>query len=165
MKRIARSAIAIAMSVSVIASTAALAKNLKVERIEGAYRIELDILNAEPFADAGMPMQGMAMVAKGGAAPVQADAASHPNHHLVVHVFDRASGKVVTDARVFIAYVPLDPHGHARGSAVSVPVVVMEMMGKGPASTHYGNNVTLAPGRYRIEVKVNGTGTSFRVKV
>jgi len=107
----------------------------------------------------------MMMVVKGGAPPVQPDAPSHPNHHLVVHVYDKASGKAATNATVAIGYTPLEKDGHAAGPAVPVPVVVMEAMGKGPESTHYGNNVTLPPGAYRVDVTVNGAKTSFRIKV
>ena len=47
---------------------------------------------------------------------------------------------------------------------MAVPVVVMEAMGKGPGSTHYGNNVTMPPGAYRVDVTVNGTKASFSIK-
>ena len=96
------------------------AKDIKATRSAGAYRVELNLLDAEPFADAaGMPGQGittgggmpghagMMMVVKGGAPPVQPDAPSHPNHHLVVHVYEAASGKAATNATVAIGYTPL----------------------------------------------------------
>jgi len=40
----------------------------------------------------------------------------------------------------------------------------MEASGKGAASTHYGNNVTMPPGRYRVDVTVNGAKTVFRFR-
>jgi hypothetical protein len=144
------------------------ADDIKMTNTTGAYHIELDVLNAEPF---GAPMnmggmgqgQGMSMVPNGGAAPVLPDAPSHPNHHLIVHVSDAASGKVVTDAAVTISFTPVDASGKAAGPATPVPVVVMEASGAGPASTHYGNNVTMPPGAYRVDVTVNGSATSFHV--
>jgi len=154
------------------ASLAAHARDIKATKSAGGYRIELNVLSAEPFAGAGMAMggsmsahTGMMMVVKGGAAPVEADAASHPNHHLVVHVYDRASGKAAANAEVTITYVPLDKGGRAAGPQMSVPVVVMEAIGKGPGSTHYGNNVTMSPGAYRVDVTVNGTKVSFSIKL
>jgi len=163
----------IAAGLAIVAFTplAAHAGDIKATRSAGDYRIELNVLNAEPFAGAGMAMGGSMsghagmMVVKGGAAPVEAGAASHPNHHLVVHVYDRASGKAATNADVTIAYVPLDKDGRAAGPQMAVPVVVMEAMGKGPGSTHYGNNVTMSPGAYRVDVTVNGAKASFSIKL
>jgi len=178
MNGIIRFSIAAGLALACVVPLAAQAKDIKATRSAGAYRVELNLLDAEPFADAaGMPGQGittgggmpghagMMMVVKGGAPPVQPDAPSHPNHHLVVHVYDKASGKAATNATVAIGYTPLEKDGHAAGPAVPVPVVVMEAMGKGPESTHYGNNVTLPPGAYRVDVTVNGAKTSFRIKV
>ena len=45
------------------------------------------------------------MEIEGGAAPVAPDADSHPNHHLIVHVFDKQTGKAVTDATVTMSFV------------------------------------------------------------
>lgn len=164
--------IAAGLTIAAFAPPAAHARDIKATESAGDYRIELNVLNAEPFAGAGMTMgggmsghMGMIMVVKGGAASVEADAASHPNHHLVVHVYDKASGKAATNADVTIAYVPLDKDGRAAGPQMAVPVVVMEAMGKGPGSTHYGNNVTMSPGAYRVDVTVNGTKASFSIKL
>jgi len=159
-------------ALAILSAPSARAADIKLTQSTGAYRIELDVLNAEPF---GTPMnmggmsgmgqsQGMSMVAKGGAAPVPPDAPSHPNHHLIVHVSDAASGKVVTDAAVTIRFTPVDSGGKDTGPATPVPVVVMEASGAGPASTHYGNNVTMPPGAYRVDVTVNGAATSFRIQ-
>lgn len=45
------------------------------------------------------------MEIEGGAAPVAPDANSHPNHHLIVHVFDKQSDKAVADATVTMSFV------------------------------------------------------------
>lgn len=132
----------------------------------GAYRVELHVLAAEPFftkqevADKHV-MEGMEI--EGGAAPVPPDANSHPNHHLVVHVFDTKTGKVVPDATVTMSFVSLDAKGTPVGAPAGVPVVVMQAVGKGPPSTHYGNNVPMPPGRYKITVTVNDHKAVFTV--
>jgi hypothetical protein len=132
----------------------------------GAYRIELHILPAESFfskADVAAKNVKEGMEIEGGAAPVAPDADSHPNHHLVVHVFDKKSGKAVTDATVTMSLVPLDAKGRSSGAASDVPVVVMQAVGKGPTSTHYGNNVAMPAGRYSVTVTVNGQKAVFAV--
>lgn len=157
-------------AVAMLSALDARAADIKMTHRTGAYRVELNVLNAEPF---GTPMntggmsgmgQGAVMVAKGGAAPVPPDAPSHPNHHLVVHVHDAASGKVITNAAVTISFTPKDASGKDSGPATQVPVVVMEVSGKGAASTHYGNNVTMPACAYRVDVTVNGAATSFQIK-
>jgi hypothetical protein len=51
------------------------------------------------------------------------------------------------------------------GAPVIVPVE-MEAAGKGPQSTHYGNNVFMRAGAYRVTVSINGTArTVFTVRV
>jgi 5-hydroxyisourate hydrolase-like protein (transthyretin family) len=124
----------------------------------GTYRVELYVLPAEPFfskADVAAKNVKEGMEIEGGAAPVAPDADSHPNHHLIVHVFDKKSGKPIADATVKMSFVPLDANGKPGGAPVEVPVVVMQAVGKGPASTHYGNNVTMPAGRYDVTVTVN----------
>jgi len=149
-------------------ATEAQAKVVKMKHKADAYEVELNVLNAEPF---GAPMpdmpgmsKGMVMVVKGGGDPVQMDAPSHPNHHLVVHIYEAASRKVVTDANVTITFTAVDESGKLIGPATQVPVVIMEASDKGAASTHYGNNVTMPPGSYRVDVTVNGAKTTFRLK-
>ncbi|MGO9787886.1 MAG: hypothetical protein ACLPL5_13905 [Stellaceae bacterium] len=173
MNRILRLMTAAAFAFAMLSMLDARAADIKMTQNAGAYRVELNVLNAEPF---GAPMnmggmsgmsgmgQGAVMVAKGGATPVPPDAPSHPNHHLVVHVHDAASGKVITDAAVTISFTPEDASGKDSGPATQVPVVVMEVSGKGAASTHYGNNVTMPPGAYHVDVTVNGATTSFQIK-
>lgn len=136
-------------------------------KIAGSYRIELHVLPAEPFftkdevADKHVK-EGMQI--EGGAAPVAPNADSHPNHHLVVHIFDKQTGKVVTDASVTMTFTPLDANGKPSVTPVTVPIVVMQAVGSGPQSTHYGNNVTMPAGRYTVMVTVNGSGASFAVR-
>jgi hypothetical protein len=132
----------------------------------GAYRVELHLLPAEPFfskQDVADKHVKEGMEIEGGAAPVAPDADSHPNHHLIVHVFDKQTGKVVADATVTMSFAALDGKGNPAGTPTEVAVVVMQAIGKGPASTHYGNNVTMPAGHYSVNVTVNGKKAVFAV--
>jgi hypothetical protein len=155
--------IATAMVVMLIGA-AANAADVTQTKTVGPYRIELNVYPAEPFftkqevADKHV-QNGMEI--EGGAAPVAMDAASHPNHHLVVHVFDKQGGKAETAASVTMRFEPVDSKGKSAGAAQEVPVVIMQAIGKGPQSTHYGNNVTMPAGRYRVTVTVNGKQVVF----
>ena len=131
-------------------------------------RVELHVLAAEPFftADevaARHVKEGMLIT--GGAKPVAIDAASRPNHHLIVHVFDAKTGKPITNAKVSMSFQLLDNKGLPNGAVVDVPVVVMQAIGQGPKSTHYGNNVEMPNGAYTIAVTVNGKKTKFKIDV
>ncbi len=156
-----------ALCVAVIAgAVAAHAADTMQTKTAGTYRVELHVLPAEPFfskADVAAKNVKEGMVIEGGAAPVAPDADSHPNHHLVVHVFDKPTGKVVSDATVTMSFVALDAKGNPTGTPSDVPVVIMQAVGKGPASTHYGNNVTMPAGRYSVSVTVNGQKAVFAV--
>ena len=149
------------------AGSASAADVMSTKRI-GSYRVELHVLPAEPFFSrqevaAKHLTEGMEI--EGGASPVMLDAPSHPNHHLVVHVFDKRTGQALADAAVTMNFVPLDRRGSPEGTAVEVPVVVMQAIGKGPPSTHYGNNVTMPAGRYQVNVTVNGKKVVFTTTV
>ena len=130
----------------------------------GPYTVELHVLPAEPFftkEDVAAKHVKEGMEIEGGASPVMLDAASHPNHHLVVHVFDKKTQQAIADATVTMNFAPL-----VKGTAntpVEVPVVVMQAIGKGPSSTHYGNNVSMPAGPYKITVTVNDQPTDFDV--
>ncbi len=129
-------------------------------KVTGPYRIELQLLPAEPFYTQAQyekehPKDGMLVV--GGATPLAPNASSHPNHHLIVHVYDKASDKAITGATVTISYA------QGSGPAHSLPIVEMQAIGKGPQSTHYGNNLTLPDGTYTITVTANGNTATFNV--
>jgi hypothetical protein len=158
--------IAIAASLMLVAGVSA-ADVMKTRTVD-SLRIELHVLPAEPFftADevaAKHVTQGMLTMS--GAAAVAPDAESHPNHHLVVHVYNAKTGKAVTDAAVEMGFQLLDNKGKTSGAAVNVPVVVMQAVGKGAQSTHYGNNVTMVKGSYAVNVAVNGNKAAFKVEV
>jgi len=131
----------------------------------GPYKVELHVLPAEPFfskEDVATKHLKEGMEVEGGATPLMLDAASHPNHHLVVHVFDGKTRRVLTDATVTMKFTPLGKELSAAVD-VEVPVVVMQAIGKGPSSTHYGNNVSMPAGRYNVTVTINGQPADFSV--
>ena len=131
----------------------------------GPYRVELHVLPAEPFfskEDVAAKHLEEGMEIEGGAAPVMPDAASHPNHHLVVHVFDGKTHQALTDATVTLKFTSLG-EGPSTAASVEMPVVVMQAIGKGPSSTHYGNNVSMPAGRYNVTVTINGQPADFSV--
>jgi hypothetical protein len=153
---------AVAVAISVKAGDVTQTKTV------GVYRVELDILPVESFfskQDVADKHVKEGMEIEGGAAAVAPNADSHPNHHLVVHVFDTKSHRVITDATVMMSFVPLDGKGSPSGAPVVVPVVIMQMIGKGAPSTHYGNNVTMPAGRYSVTVTVNHQNVAFGVAV
>jgi hypothetical protein len=146
----------------------AMPKVMTMSQTAGPYRIELDVLPAEPFytkPDVAKDHVAKGMLVVGGAAPVPPDAASHPNHHLVFHVFDAATGKALTGQHVTMTYAKVMTDGKM-GAPVSVPIVEMQAIGMGAKSTHYGNNVTLAPGIYHVTIAVGPTAkTDFTLQL
>lgn len=161
---IAKAAFAIAFVFHSVAPATEVIKSKTV----GDLRIELHVLPAEPFFTAGEAAakhvtQGMLIV--GGAAPVAPDSQPRPNHHLVVHVYKGKSGKAITNAAVTLDYQAIDKAGKPEGAVSVVPVVIMEAVGKGPQSTHYGNNVLMAPGPYSVTATVNGKKAAFSIIV
>ena len=156
---------AAALAVVLVGAAAANAEVVQ-KRTVGPFRVELHVLPAEPFfskQDVADKQIKQGMEIEGGAAPVPPDADSHPNHHLVVHIFRKRSDTAVTDATVTMSFVPVDAKGKPTGAAVEVPVVIMQAIGGGAASTHYGNNVVMPPGRYQVTVGVNDKRLVFTV--
>jgi hypothetical protein len=162
----------------------AVADEIKQTVTTGPYRLELEVLPPEPFYSAKQVAAGQAksgMLILGGAEPVQPSAPSHPNHHLVVHVFQKSTGKALTHATVQLTFQPLDSNGNPSGKPQEVPVVRMQMImpsgmsgmagmegmaGMGAAATtHYANNVSLPPGAYRVELIANGHRGDFKITV
>jgi len=132
--------------------TASRAQNVNEVARSGPYTINLKVLPAESFH--GMHAE---MMHDGGAMAMAANGPEHPNHHLVVFV--KKDGKAVENAKVTIAY-----RQSAWKQWKQLPVARMHVAGKGPGTTHYGNNVNLGPGKYEIRVKVNSARfATFRI--
>jgi hypothetical protein len=113
----------------------------------GGYSITLKVLPAESFGGSHAEM-----ARDGGAEPNAINGPEHPNHHLVAFV--KEDGKPVETAKVSISYRNISSK---KGEWVSLPVARMHVAGKGLETTHYGNNVKLAPGKYEARVVVNGS--------
>lgn len=161
---------ALALAAILVAGTMAStrAQNIQQEKSVGKYRFELEVLPPEPFytqaqVDSDHVQKGMLVIR--GASPVGPNAPSMPDHHLVVHLFDRTTGKAVTGAAVEMTFQTIDSEGRPVGPAHQVPVVEMQVIGKGPSTTHYGNNVNLPGGkRYQVRVTANGVTATFDVR-
>jgi hypothetical protein len=129
-------------------------------------RIEINILPAEPFFTADEVTtkkvhEGMLIIS--GAEPLSLEANTRPNRHLVVHIFDAKTGKAMTSAKVSINFQQLDAKGKPAADSVNVPIVIMQAIGKGSESTHYGNNVLMPTGSYSVAVVANGKKVGFKV--
>lgn len=129
-----------------VAQAKAISKKAKV----GAYSLNLKVLPAEAFTGPNAPM-----VRDAGAQPNTLNGPENPNHHMVVFVKEK--GKPVEKATVVISYRQLSPK---RSTWTELPVVRMHVAGKSLATTHYGNNVKLSPGKYEVHVTVNGSATA-----
>jgi hypothetical protein len=166
MRVLAKLPVIVALALLGGSMTANAAANITQRRTVAAYRVELHITAPQPFfskqdvADKHVK-SGMEIV--GGAAPTAPDAASHPNRHLSVHILRRRPRRVITDADVTISFVTADAKGRPNGTPVDVSVVVMQEIGKGPASTRYGNNVTMTAGHYNVTVMIKGRRLVFTV--
>ncbi|MGA9885486.1 MAG: hypothetical protein WBQ34_17350 [Candidatus Acidiferrales bacterium] len=130
------------------------AQNIDKIARSGAYTINLKVLPAESF-EGSHP----AMVHDGGAMPILIDGPEHPDHHLVV--FIKKNGEPVENAQVAVTYK------QSRGAHWKrLPVARMHVAGKGPETTHYGNNVNLAPGKYEVRVTVGAKRfVTFRITI
>lgn len=92
--------------------------------------------------------------------------AMSPNHHLELHVMDRHSRRVVSDAMVSIAYQPVVGMGQMAIAPQHVQIAVMRGLDAGMGDIHYGNNVYLHSGSaYNVSVTVNGVKAAYRLRV
>jgi hypothetical protein len=113
----------------------------------GPYTVTLKVLPAESFTG---PKTEMAWDA--GAKPVALNSPERPNHHVVAFVtLDR---RPVEQATVTIRYREIEPQ---KSPWTTLPVARMHVAGENLDTTHFGNNVKLGPGRYAVEVSVDGT--------
>jgi|WetSurMetagenome_2_1015567.scaffolds.fasta_scaffold232877_1 hypothetical protein len=158
--------LAIAFFLAVASTIFVDANEVTKTTVVDGMRIELHVLPAEPFFTADevkikKMKEGMLIIS--GAEPVSVEANTHPNRHLVVHIFDVKTDKAITTAKVTMKFQQLDSNGKLIGASTDVPIVVMEAIGKGVESTHYGNNVVMPEGSYAITVVANGKKADFQV--
>ena len=79
--------------------------------------------------------------------------------HVELHVYDRDTGKPVSDARVAITLAGADRKRRA------VPIARMYDVEEGLHDVHYGNNVALSAGTYTVDAAANGEHVRFSQKV
>lgn len=133
------------LAAGLIASNAAYAKNISKTKETGAVRVTLKVLPAEAFEG-----PHATMVRGGGAMPMLLSHSPRPNHHMVV--FIKRDKRPVEKANVTMLYKEWAPR---KGPWTLLPAVRMHVAGKSVATTHFGNNVDLAPGEYEVIVVVN----------
>lgn len=148
----------LALGLVPLAAMAAAPAPVRAHTVTKDYRLDLAIGQMEPMystqeVEAKHLTKGEIMV--GGKMTM----ATGPGwHHLELHVLARKTRAPVTDAHVRITVIDLGTNMKA-----SVPVVAMYGIKEGKADWHYGNNVRMAPGRYRVEVSANGERAHFIV--
>ena len=128
-----------------LAVNSAKAQNFSKTEKAGNVTVTLKVLPAEHFKGPKAEMKWDA-----GASPDYIEGSSKPNHHLVAFV--KKEGKPVEDASVTIRYRQLSPK---KGDWMTLPVARMHVSGKSLKTTHYGNNVWLAKGKYEASVTVD----------
>lgn len=136
-----------ALLASPLAASAASHPESITHKTQG-WTLTLKLLPAESFTHTVNASSEGEMNVLGG--PGQPLAESKANHHLVV--FLRHDGQPVEHATVQMRYQPVK---RRHVSWKKVPVVRMDVAGKGAQTTHFGNNVLLKPGKYRVEVRVD----------
>ena len=129
-----------------LAITAAAANGIEETAMTGPYLVTLKVLPAESFTGTNAEMAWDA-----GAQPVKVNSPAKPNHHLVA--FIQRDGSPLEHATVTIRYRRVEP---GTTDWQILPVARMHVAGKTLATTHYGNNVRLLPGRYTAEIAVDG---------
>jgi uncharacterized protein involved in high-affinity Fe2+ transport len=139
---------------------------IKQEAQTGHYRLELQIGPIEKMftpedVAAKNPTEGEVMVEGTMSMGMSSMAMNmEDTRHLEVHIYSLDKGAVVTDARVGIAVTNIDSKKPGDVSAAK-----MYGIKEGPSDTHYGDNVSLPPGNYGVEVTVNGEKATFKVAV
>lgn len=134
---------------------------VKESALAGPYRLALQIgplenMYTQAQAKQKHPMSGEVML--GGTMAMGGMGGPMPNHHLELHVYNRATGTVVASAMVAITIRT------AAGKLLERPPIA-EMRGvtSGVSDTHFGNNVALKDGHYRVDVQVDSARASFMV--
>jgi hypothetical protein len=149
-------------------------ESLRQETETAHYRMVLQIGATEVMytaseAKAKHPTSGEIMIGGrmvdgitgvGAEASKPASAKTSPDlRHLELHVYSRATGKMVPEAHVTIGVIGADKKSRA------VPIARMYGIDEGPDDLHYGNNFALPAGTYVIDAAVNGERARFSVTV
>ncbi len=79
------------------------------------------------------------------------------SRHFEVHVYDKASGKTLSDVKTKISFTDITDGA----SPVVVEPTLMQDLIVGPKDLHYGNNVEIVPTHdFRVDVTINGESAS-----
>jgi len=137
---------------------------VKESAVAGPYRLVLQIGPLEKMYTRAQlkqqhPMSGEVMLSgtmvMGGMGGMSGPT---PNHHLELHIYNRTTGTVVTKAVVAITIRT------ASGKLLErLPIAEMRGVTSGVSDTHFGNNVALQSGTYRVDVQVESARASFKV--
>jgi len=122
--------VALAASITLTGRPSSAAEVMATKTL-GAYRVDLHVLPVEPYVtkeEVASKHVTAGMEIEGGAPPVMPDAATHPNHHLIIYVVDKKTGHALTNATIAMKFAPA---GKPDSTAVDVPIVIMQMIGKG----------------------------------
>jgi len=85
-----------------------------------------------------------------------------PNRHLEVHVLDRRTMHPASNPVVSITYQATSP---MMMRPVQVPIAVMVGLNMDMSDIHYGNNVSMPGGAYRVSVHVNQASATYTVRL
>ena len=85
------------------------------------------------------------------------DQGQTPDHHLEVHLVNKASGKIVTDVTPAIALADVRT---GLGRTLS-PVLAMYRTSVGPSDWHFGGNIYLPDGTYTVTIQIAGETATF----
>lgn len=128
------------------------------DRLEllGSTRDYLVVLRIGPAADEAVAASAGVVLCGVPAGGTGSEAFARGVHHVEVHVLDRMSWRVVDTAAIGIA-----AENAITGLRQPIPPTKMMDPGLGPADLHYGGNVYMPDGRYRIDVEAVGQPVSF----
>jgi hypothetical protein len=138
-------------------------KTVTVTTVAGPYRLTLVVGPLEQMwtmaqMQAKHPKTGEVMIS--GSMAMGGMNGPMPNHHLELHVYQKTTGKVVSNVMVSITIYS------AKGMLVEkVPISVMQGIKEGPANRHYGNNVSLKDGSYSVQVQVGMAKATFKIVI
>lgn len=86
---------------------------------------------------------------------------SAPNwYHLEVHYYDKTSGYPVKGLDPVVTVTDA-----ATGQTRTLPIVTMQGLNEGVRDFHYGNNVELPKGQYRVTTAANGQTSEFDIAI
>lgn len=163
-----------AIALPLLGMAAAEEAPIALHKTTADYRLELDIgppahMYSPEQAARLKPTSGEIMVsghmvamtkgAMGGGGDMQSASPASPAwRHLELHVWSKANGDVVKNAKVTIRVSDL-----GTGKTETLPISVMYGIDAGESDWHYGNNVMMPPGHWQVSTTVNGESASFDV--